>query len=249
MKIDAYFTPYFPEIENQFSEQILIMIDVLRASTSVCAALFNGAKEIIPCSDMQTAVSINSKLGKDGRFLGGERGGLKPDGFDAGNSPQDYSREKVEGKTVIMTTTNGTKTFLKGKEASLRIVAGFVNFNSVLDSINNYVAQTSSSGKDIGVTFLCAGTGGRLSYEDLCCAGAYINHLINNQVVTQMTDTADAANNLFKAHSSDLAGFMKTKTHARHLKEIGFESDIDLCFSFDTFPVVPIMESNKIKIL
>lgn len=248
MKIDAYFTPFFPEQENQFKDHFIVMIDVLRASTTICAALFNGAKEIIPFDELQKALAVYSNLSRDNRIMGGERKGIKPEGFDAGNSPFEYSPDVVKNKTIIFTTTNGTKTFTKGKEAAKRVIGSFVNHKVVLEELNSYIESKSSTEEEIKVTFFCAGNEGRQSYEDVCCAGAFISHIVDHYTTVELTDAADAAKNLFNLHSDDLSSFLKTRSHASYLQKIGFEEDLDLAFKFNVYPVVPVMDGNSIKL-
>ena len=137
MNIDAFFTSFFPERDNLFDGALVVMIDVLRASSTICASLYNGAKEVIPVENTDKAVHIYSSLSKEIRFLGGERGGVKLKGFDAGNSPLDYKEELVKGKSVVLTTTNGTVIFQKAKKALYRIIGGFVN----LTMVHNFLLQ------------------------------------------------------------------------------------------------------------
>jgi len=242
MFVDAFLTPYFPETENQFDDSIVVMIDVLRASSTVCAALNYGAKEVIPSDSLDKAVKIYNSLSKEVRFLGGERNGIKPPGFDAGNSPSEYSM--VKGKSVILSTTNGTKTFQKAKSAKHKIIAAFINLNTVINYIKTLLGATDSPKK---LYVLCAGTNGRLSYEDVLCAGAIIHDICSTFDINQITDTADVAKNLFNLHINDLKKFLYTRDHARHLIQLGFESDLDYCFNIDSVNVLPIVTANTIK--
>ena len=246
MFLDAYLTPYFPETEEQFNDGIVVMIDVLRASTTVCAALYNNAKEVISADSPEKAVKIYSSLSKEVRFLGGEKNCIKVDGFDAGNSPAEYSDEIVNGKTVILTTTNGTKIFQKAKFAKHKIVGAFVNFNSVLDYLSELVRNNENENQR--VTLLCAGSNGRLAYEDTLCAGAYITLLKDRfSEIFELTDTAYAAKSLYKLHSHDLNEFLKSRHHASKLIELGFEDDVNTALTMDLFPVVPEMTGTSIK--
>ncbi len=245
MKIDAYLTPQFTEKENQFENTIVLMIDVLRASSTICAALDNSAKEVIAIDSVDKAVQLFTNLSKESRFLGGERNGVKPSGFDAGNSPDDYPEESVKGKTVIVTTTNGTQLFQKCKRAKVKLVAGFINHTAILEYVDKIVNEDPSI-KEISV--LCAGNDSRLSYEDVLCAGAFINSMKKKYADVQITDTAMAAKSLFNLHSVDLKHFIKSCEHSLFLEKIGFGKDIDTCLEFDKFPVVPIIIGNSIKI-
>lgn len=246
MRIDAYLTPFYPETETMYEDALVIMIDVLRASTTVCAALYNGAKELIPCDSAEKAVQIFSGLSKEIRFLGGERGGMKPSGFDAGNSPDEYSEEAVKGRTVVIATTNGTKIFQKAKQAKLRLIGAFVNINAVCFAIDEYMKSESIKNKN--VFLICAGNSGTLSYEDALCAGAYINYILRNFEGEEMTDSAHVCKNLYNLHSRDLKDFISTRQHAQVLKSLGFEHDIETALTFDAYPIAPVMTGQGIKI-
>jgi 2-phosphosulfolactate phosphatase len=242
--VDAYLTPFFPEHESLFDDSIVVMIDVLRASSTVSVALKNGAKEVIPTDSLDKAVKIYSSLSKEVRFLGGERNGLKPSGFDAGNSPFEYTAENVSGRSVILTTSNGTKIFQKAKQSNHRIVGSFVNHNVVIEYIKAVITNTDFNGK---IIFLCAGNDGKLSYEDMICAGAFIYSLTNIYSDYIITDPAMAAMSLYSLHSVELKDFLKKREHSIKLKNIGFEHDLDFCFSFDICPVVPLVGASSIK--
>ena len=108
LKIDTVITPNSIEQDSQFDDSIVVMIDVLRSSTSVCAALNYGCREIIPCDSTDKAVQIYSSLSKESRFLGGERGGMRPSGFDAGNSPLEYTVENIIGFPVGIATVSNS---------------------------------------------------------------------------------------------------------------------------------------------
>jgi 2-phosphosulfolactate phosphatase len=241
MKVDAFLTQFFTEKENQFKDSIVVMIDVLRASATVCAALSSGAKEVIAIDSVDKAVQIFSSLSKESRFIGGERNGLKPSGFDAGNSPADYTVEAVKGKTVILTTTNGAQLYQKCKLAKFKIVASFVNIEAVVNFIQ------SNSSEDTEINIMCAGNDGRLSYEDTLCAGAIINRIISIYPEITITDSAFATQSLYKLHESNLKEFIKTREHSLYLNEIGFEADIDLCLEFNKYPVIPMINGTSIK--
>lgn len=242
--IDAYLTPFFPEHESLFEDAAVVMIDVLRASTTTAFALQSGAKEIIPADSLEKAVKLYNSLSKEVRFLGGERNGLKPSGFDAGNSPFEYTPENVKGKSVILTTSNGTRIFLKGKQAAMRLVGSFVNYNAILEHIYNLYLNQRNNPK---ILFLCAGNDGKLSYEDMLCAGAFISALNKKYPDCIITDTAVASMNLYDLHSSNLSEYLKARDHAQKLIKLGFESDLEYCLTIDECPIVPIISNASIK--
>ncbi len=245
MIIDAFFTPFFPEKEKEFDNAIVAMIDVLRASTVVCAALHNGAKEIIPCETTEKAVSIYSELSKESRFLGGEREGVKPESFDAGNSPSEYDEENVKNKTVIISTSNGTKIFQKAKQAKKRYIACFANMSAVIEKIRADAKELDE--REGKIVFLCAGSNGRLSYEDAVCAGAFIDELSPSIKNPEITDTALAARNLYLQIKDNLFEELSKRERAIFLKNLGFEEDLRICFEKDLYPVAPEINGISIK--
>jgi 2-phosphosulfolactate phosphatase len=244
MKVDVYISPNFQESETEFKDSIVVMIDVLRASTTTCAALYNGAKEVIPCDAADKAVHLYSTLSRESRFLGGEKNGIKPLGFDAGNSPLEYMPEMVKGKTVILNTTNGTKIFLRAKDAYQRIVGGFVNISSVMSHIMNI---ENANDNKLKIIFICAGNNGKLSYEDTLAAGAFVSELKKVSHDLDITDSALLSMNLFDLHKPVMMDFIKLREHPQYLKNIGFENDIEIALTFDAYPVVPIVNGSIIK--
>lgn len=247
MFIDTYLSPYFPETENLFDDSIVVMIDVLRASTTICAALYNGAKEVIPCDTLDKAVSVYNNMSKDVRFLGGERNGLKPSGFDAGNSPLEYTNDIIKDKSVIMSTSNGTKTFLKAKLARRKVVAGFVNHSTILDFLDSQIDEYNSENRQIRIFILCSGTNGRLSYEDIICAGSFVNALSNKYIFDKLSDSAEIAKKLYSINQSSLKQVLTDSEHAKRLIEIGFVEDVNIAFSYDTYPILPKFVGSSIK--
>lgn len=243
MKLDVYLNPNFEEKESQFDKSIVIMIDVLRASSTICAAIYNEANEVIPLESIDKAVQIYNSLSKDKRFLAGERNGIKPAGFDGGNSPLEYTQESIKGKTVVLTTTNGTYVFQKAKDALHKIIAGFVNISEII----NYIKQISDENEVNQICILCAGNNGRISYEDTLCAGAIIERLslIFDNVI--MTDSSNLAQKLYEIHKNNLDDFILTLDHSKHLQEIGMGEDISICISIDKYPVVPVIYGNSIR--
>lgn len=246
MIIDAFLSPYFPETENLFDDSIVLMIDVLRASTTIAACMHNGAKEVIPCDTLDKAVKVYSSLSKEVRFLGGERNGVKPSGFDAGNSPLEFTSDNVTGKSVILSTSNGTKTFLKAKLARKRIIASFVNHNVVRDFLFNHIKESES--KETKIFILCSGTNGRLSYEDIICAGSYIQELTTHFTVDKLSDSAEIARTLFNLHRKDMKDVLIKSEHARRLIELGYAEDIDTALTYNVYPVLPEFIGSSIKV-
>ncbi len=243
--IDTFLTPFFPEPESLFDNSIVVMIDVLRASSTVAMALSNGAKEVIPADSLEKAVKIFGSLSREVRFLGGERNAVMPSGFDAGNSPFEYTSNNVAGKSVILTTTNGARIFLKARNVKYKIICGFVNIGLVSNFIISKLANVDE--KLNKVQILCAGNDGNLSYEDSLCAGMLIDNILNSDNDYILSDSSFAAHNLYEANSGDLQTMLKVREHASKLSKLGFEKDIDYCLSINSCPVLPIMDNSSIK--
>lgn len=241
MKIETLLTPYFVENEKMFDNSLVVFIDVLRASTTICAALYNGAKEVIPVESVDKAAQIYSNLSREIRLLGGERNMIKPDGFDLGNSPLEYIEEKVKSKTIILTTTNGTKAFLKAKQANIKLIGCFANQSSILRYINSILKNDFKM-----IYFLCAGNQSRMAYEDVLCAGAFAYYL-SQTIESELSDSSLAAKNLFELHKDNIFELLKNCEHPRKLLEAGLKSDIEFCLKTDIFEIIPIFESNSIK--
>jgi 2-phosphosulfolactate phosphatase len=237
MKIEVFFSPAGVD-ELGMRGRNVVIIDVLRASSTICTALRNGAREVIPTPDIESATKISTNLSGDSRLLGGERQGKKIDGFDLGNSPFEYTPEKVAGKTIIFTTTNGAGAIYKCRYASIALVGTFVNISSIVQTI-----------VDIGGTWtvLCSGRQGAFSIEDATCAGAIISKV--NAVDKVETDDAGLTSVvLYNKFKKSLLGMMKQSAHGKYLASIGFEEDLKLCAEIDSVPVIPVVEGTGIKL-
>lgn len=243
MKIDVYLTNNFDDNQTQFQNSLVLLIDVLRASTTICSAIFNGAKEILPCENIEKAMQLYSNLSKDIRLLAGEVDGMKLEGFDLGNSPLEYKSEIVEGKSIVFTSTNGSLTFLKAKYAKLKIITCFSNLNTVL----NFLYSQNIYDDFSSINIICSGNKGKFSYEDTTCAGAYVHFLSKKFENLELTDSALMAKNLYNLHSFELKSFLKTRDHSKYLASINMADDLDVAFNIDIFPVIPIVSGQVIK--
>ncbi len=237
MKFEVFFSPAAVD-ELGMRGRNVVIIDVLRATTTICTALRNGAREIIPAPDIENATKIMSNLSSEARLLGGERQGKKIDGFDLGNSPAEYIPEKVSGKSIIFTTTNGAGAIYRCRYAATALVASFVNMSAIVQTI-----------VEIGGTWtiLCSGRQGAFSVEDATCAGMIISEV---QALTDV-DTEDAgltAVILYKNFKRSILGMMKKSMHGKYLISIGFEDDLVLCSAVDSVPVVPVVSGVSVKL-
>ncbi|TAL70660.1 MAG: 2-phosphosulfolactate phosphatase [Bacteroidetes bacterium] len=220
---------------------IVVVIDVLRASSTICAALYYGAKEIIPCRTIEKAKEIYNNYPIGTVLLCGERNGVKPRGFDLGNSPAEFTKEIVENKSLIMTTTNCTNAISKLKNKKNIFMACFSNFTSVIELI-----RSKLDNKDIDLMFVCAGDNGNKSLEDTVCSGAYINSIVNRYDNCYLNEESQLALNTFSDVKNNLKEAFYNSEHGKLLRKLGFQMDIDLAMKYDLFPVVPFYKYGRI---
>jgi 2-phosphosulfolactate phosphatase len=242
MKIDLSFNAgQFDEL--QLREKNVIVLDVLRASSTVTVALNNGAREIIPVASIESAVKISGSLFGEVTLRGGERNGKTIEGFNLGNSPLEYSETAVKGKSIIYCTTNGSVAMAKSRYARTLAVGSFINLTATTDFIRN-------ENKDF--LFICAGranTIGNFSLEDAVCAGMMIQNLLKAESLeVELSDSAKAAHALSKTFGRSILKMLKTSEHGKYLIEIGFAEDLKICAQVDSVPVLPILTGTVIKL-
>ena len=234
LKIEVCFTP--SEYKNKNYEKFTaVVIDVLRATTSIATAFHNGCRQIVPVEEVHTAFEKKEQLYPEA-ILAGERKGLLITGFNFGNSPLEYNRGAVEDKTIIMTTTNGTMALNMASSGQKVYAAAFVNARAVCD-------QLIQEGRP--VVILCAGTDGRFSVEDAVCAGLIAERLKHHY---QLSDKALAVQAMYEAYKGSLLERVGQSSHARYLTELGFAADVILCLEQDVFSVAPVFTNGVLKI-
>jgi 2-phosphosulfolactate phosphatase len=240
-KIDLYFTHKHVESELELKDKNVVVIDVLRTSTNMVIGLSNGAKEIIPTIDVATAGLIGrNSMGQS--LLCGERNGKLIEGFQLGNSVKEYSKEKVSGKTLIFSSTNGTPAIIKSKFAHTCIIASFANISRVVDQIR---------AMNENFVLLCSGKTGEVSLEDTLCAGMLIYKILKKvpRVEYQISDSARVALKLYSSYKNDLIKAMYDSEHGKFLISIGFESDLADCAEVDVCSCLPVMRNGMIKLI
>ena len=232
---------------EELADKTVVVIDVLRATTTIVYALAAGASEVIPCLEIDEA--RNAAAAKPGTaILGGERGGKLIAGFDLGNSPTEYTREKVGGKTVVFTTTNGTRAMMRCRSARRVLIGSFVNFSALCRELASEPA----------VEIVCAGTDGEVTREDTLLAGAIVEELTRQdphpgplpegEGEIQFNDQAEIAADAWRAAIGTLTGQSPLSSAIRHsrggrnLIEIGQENDIDIAAQLDKFDIVPELD-------
>ena len=221
---------------------IAVMIDVLRASTTLAHALAAGCHAIHPCRDVETARTLaRDNTGQDQpRLLAGERGGIRIDGFDLGNSPASFTSSSVGGRTIVFTTTNGTAALNTCQGADHIIVASFANLAAVV----RFLVQ-----RQLPVHLVCAGTNGHVTAEDCLCAGAIGLALqCHGDHDTDSHDATRMAVEFFAPMSDEPDTFLQAlrDSHGgRNLRQLGFDDDIVLASQRDTFDLIPCYDSQN----
>ena len=220
--------------------RVVAVIDVLRASTTIAVALGNGAKTIIPLDSSDDVVTRSKQFERDNVLLAGERRMLKMEGFDLGNSPLEHTREAVEGKTVLLTTTNGSKALLAVQGARDVVVASYVN----LTAVSAMLRTALRGGPD--VTIVCAGQDRQFALEDAACAGRYVHNVSKRLSGLDTNDAALAASLIDRKFGDNLMRLFNTAAHGRALAAAGFEEDLTACAAVDSYPVIPIYQDRQI---
>jgi 2-phosphosulfolactate phosphatase len=220
---------------------LLVAIDVLRASTTICKALSSGAREILPVADVGEAKRLAESLGRENSLLCGERDGMVIPGFDLGNSPLEFVPNRVRGKTLVMCTTNGTALLSRLREAEVYI-AGFVNAGAVIRSLGSLKGD---------VAVFCAGLHGGFSLEDAVCGGTIVAGLearLAKKDRILLSDGALAGKALFQRWGKNPKGLFKAAHHARYLASLGFERDLVFAARMNSLPVVPVYREGRITL-
>ncbi len=226
--------------ETQAKNKTVIVVDVLRASSTIVHACENGVARIIPVASVEDATKLVSTLDRKKTLLGGERDGVQIDGFDLGNSPMEYASKVVKGKTLIFSTSNGTVAITKSASAKEIVLGCFLNLSAVVTHV------VSSRAKKVAV--LCAGNLGRLSLEDVVCGGYLVDRIVNGtRAATVLDDGAVAARTLANAFS-DVGEVVRSSSHGLRLAELGFENDLEFCSRIDKYGTVPIVADGRISL-
>ena len=229
MKIQTVISPsLFRQIES-IEDKIVVVIDILRATSTITTIINNDAKALIAVKNESSALEYKS----DNYLIGGERNGETIPGFDFGNSPFDYNKDLVRNKTVILTTTNGTKCIEMSSNASEVIIGSFLNLTAVV----NYV---QGKGKDI--VLFCAGWKDKVNLEDSLFAGAFALK-IQNAIKDDSTLLCMKA---YENGEEDLFETLKKSNHFNRLKNKGVVDDIKYCCNIDTTDVVPKLKKGFI---
>ncbi len=239
MRVDVCLTPQ-EVAAGDVAGRVVAVVDVLRASTTIATALEHGARAVIPFASSEEVVSRSKSLGAGAAKLAGERRMLAIPGFDFGNSPLEFTREAVEGKTILMSSTNGTAAILSVQAARDVVIASYVNFSAILSMLS----AALRGGTDVAI--VCAGQDRRFALEDTACAGLFVRHLTEKQKTADINDAAHAAMAIDKKFGRSLKKLFTTATHGAALSDAGFANDLVACAKLDSVPVIPVYQDRQI---
>ncbi len=244
MKIDLLFT--WHELEPRSLENSIVMVaDVLRATTVMVRALQNGARAVMPQDSEQSAQDMYTLLQEQGLpvLLCGEKDGVKREGYHLGNSPSEFTPEAVNDKFLVQLTTNGTKALAASRTAQKTFIAAFSNMTAAAQRLLLYKDDAQEC------LFVVSGREGRYCLEDAVCLGGVIAQLIEPPgVFTEVSDAARSAVDLYHLYQGNLHNMLETCFHGRYLQDIGLGGDLADCAQVNTTPITPEMKGNRISI-
>jgi 2-phosphosulfolactate phosphatase len=231
--LEVCFSPaVFKRFENP--DAIVVVIDVLRASSAICTAFENGATEIIPVAEVEEARKYKSL----GFLIAAERDGYVLDFADFGNSPFNFTREKVEGKTIVYSTTNGTRIIEAANSAYKTVIGAFLN----ITALSNWLIEERRS-----VILFCAGWKDKFNLEDTICAGAFAEKLLASSVFSTMCDSVHAATDLWHLAKETPLNYVEKAAQRSRLREKGLDDCIEFCMTQDVTGIIPIIKDGVLK--
>jgi 2-phosphosulfolactate phosphatase len=225
-----------PELVDLYDAKgkVVVVIDILRATSCMTTAIAHGIKSLIPVASLQECKELQIK----GFIAAAERDGKMADGFDIGNSPFSYMEKSLIGKTIAMTTTNGTQAIVKSKDAEEVVIGSFLNKSAII----NYLSSQPND-----VLLLCAGWKGKINLEDTLFAGAVIEGL--HDIFDSENDSAIAALTLYKSAKNDIMKFLSKSSHVKRLKGLNITKDIAFCLNSDVYNVIPVLRGKELVMM
>jgi 2-phosphosulfolactate phosphatase len=229
-KLEVCFSPaLYPYFENH--EAIVIVTDVLRASSAICTAFMNGAESIIPVRTLEEAKVWKAK----GFKVAAERDGIVRDFADFGNSPFNFTPERVKSQHIVYSTTNGTQAIQMAASSFQVIIGAFLNLGALCE----YAAVSSRD-----VLILCAGWKNKFNLEDTLFAGAMTEHLLKTAKFETVCDSAIASQDLWNIAKRDILGYIDKSAQRQRLKKNRLDDVIEYCLTPDLTRIIPVLENN-----
>lgn len=232
LKIDACFSPHlYPVYKDESS--IVVIIDVLRATSAICTAFENGAEKIIPVATLEDAW----KHKMNGMLAGAERNGIPVDGFDFGNSPFHYMGENIKGKTIALTTTNGTQAIEAAKDAYKVVIGSFLNISALCE----FLLKDNRN-----ILLLCSGWKNKFNLEDAVFAGAVTDKISSRSDKYDLGDACLALKYLYQAAKENPYKFLNRSSHKERLARLNLKQDVKFCLTPDQTKVIPVYKDGAL---
>lgn len=229
-QLEVCFTPdNFPLFHNERS--IVVVIDIFRATSAICTALHHGVEKIIPVATIEEAKAYQAK----GFIAAAERNGEVIEGFSFGNSPFSYINDDIKGKTIVLTTTNGTQAIEVAKHSYKVVIGSFLN----IDVLVRWLQQ-----QDRDVILLCAGWKNKFNLEDSMFAGAVVKRLMRSGKFDTTCDSAFATQYMYEHVENDLFSFLENSSHRKRLEKLHLEKDMHYCLTLNIAPVIPVLQGD-----
>jgi len=241
MKIDVFFSPVGvnpPDVQGKS----IVVIDVLRATTTIAVAVHNGARAVVPAGSTEEALRIAQNLERDDVLLAGERKSVRIPGFGLGNSPAEFTAEAVQGKTVVLTTTNGTPALIAAQGAREVVAGAAVNFEAVVTWARTALDQHGE------LLVLCAGRERQFALEDAFAAGRLVKVLLPEGGLrrVKVNDGALASLEIARHYGERWLRAFRASSHGQALAELGFRDDLRACAEENTHPVLPVYADRRV---
>ena len=227
-----------PALFDLYSDRksVVVVVDILRATSAMCIAFEKGVEKIIPVSTVEEALDYKYK---ENHILAAERNGKIVSGFDYGNSPLTYLSEDLKGKNLVVTTTNGTKAINIAKKDHQVVIGSFLNLNA----ITKYLSNLNND-----IIILCAGWKNDFCTEDTMFAGTLIEQLMKTNKFTSNSDSCSVASLIYKSAKDDMFSFLENSQHRKRLAHLNITNDISYCLKKDQTNLIPIVVDNSITV-
>ncbi len=233
ISIELILSPQLYAARQSKMPHSVVAVDVLRATSAICAAFMAGAESIVPLDSLEALAPFRNK----GYTLAAERDGKKIDGATCGNSPTEYLRMNLNGQRIAYSTTNGTRSICCAREAARLYVGAFANLHAL-------AARIAGDTPHLPLAILCSGWKGDPCIEDTLFGGALIATLRQHTDIVPLNDAAMMAESLWQQACGDLHGYCRQATHVHRLQRLGYQHDIDWALQTDTCPLVPVYHTD-----
>lgn len=230
MRIDVYPTVLNIPSAEDLAGRVAVVIDVLRATTTICTALENGADTVVPVLTPEEARQVAADNPERRFLLGGERKAVLIPGFHYGNSPLEYTESRVKGRPILFTTTNGTRAIRGAAGADQVYIASFLNAPAIARELERL---------ERNVAICCAGTHDQFSLEDTACAGAILGLLSGPGSTLETNDMGQVAREIFRRYDGRLADLLHLSEHGQNLLKLGLQEDLLFCAQLGTTTLLP----------